>query len=136
LGHLFDRLLAIAFAKVDLFFYCLKRELRARCLNDYVQDDAIVQTNRANEYRSFRSYKDYVDRVELAFEASVAIVLAREFYAFRSFVTRDYYLFSSYDVNERQAIIFVLLVNLATSNLRNVANRCKDLVRILNSSQE
>lgn len=124
-------MLTIAFARANLVSYCLERELEVRRLNDNVQDDAIVRTHRTNKDRSFRMYKNYVDQVELMFEASVAIVLAKESYAFRSFVIKDYYFASSYNVKRRQVTIFVLFINFVTLSFEDVTSRCEDLVHIL-----
>jgi len=129
-------LLANASTRANLVSHRLERELRARLLNDHARDDATMRANRANEDRSFRAYENHTNRVELALEANVAIVLARESHAFRSLVTKDYHLSSSYDVDRRRARIFVSLANLAASSLKDVASRRENLVRALKSSQE
>jgi len=93
-----------------------------------------MRANRANEDRSFRAYENYANRVELALEANVAIVLAKESHALRSLVTKDRHLSSSYDVDRRRATIFVSFVDLVTSSLKDVASRRENLVRALESS--
>jgi hypothetical protein len=125
---------AIAAARADSALYCLERELGACFLNSYARDSVAVRANRANEDRLFSAYGDYADRVDSAFEASAAIVSARESYVLCLPVTGDCYLPPSYYVGERQAAVFVLPADLAVSSLEDAANRREDLVYVQESN--
>lgn len=127
-------MLTNAIARANLVSYRLERELEARCLDNFTQDDAIMRAYCTNEDQLFRAYRDYVDQVKLAFEANVAIVLTKESYTLRSFVTKDCSLSSLYDVERRQTTIFVLFVSFATLSLEGVASYRKNVVHTLGSN--
>lgn len=130
LGHLLDKLLANAIARANSIVNCHERKLKVRLLNDHVRNDANVRANRTNRDWSFLAYEDHANRARIALEVDAAIVLAREFLAFRSPMIEDLHLSSSYDVCHRRAFFFVWLASFVATSAKDVAKHREELQRV------